>query len=197
MRSFDINQPKHPSQTYERPKKKRRLLKFLILLLILIGMGWASSRLLSKANQIFTNKENIFIRAGKLIIGADKTLVGEDEGVVNILLLGMGGPGHDGPLLTDTMIVASISVKTNEVVLISIPRDFVVALANQGFRKINSAYAYAELAEPGSGGIVAAAAVEKITGLTIPYYASIDFKGFVKAVDHVGGIDVTIDRTFT
>ncbi|MBI4363459.1 MAG: LCP family protein, partial [Candidatus Doudnabacteria bacterium] len=132
-----------------------------------------------------------------LIVGGDKTLIGEDDGKVNILLLGMGGPGHDGPLLTDTMIVASFNTDTKEVVLISIPRDFVVLLADQGFRKINSAYAYAELAEPGSGGIVAAAAVEKITGLTIPYYASIDFKGFVKAVDHVGGVDVTIDRTFT
>ena len=142
-------------------------------------------------------KQNIFRRAGKLIIGGDKTLIGEDEGFINILLLGMGGPGHDGPLLTDTMIVANLNVKTSEVVLISIPRDFIAQLPNQGFRKINAAYAFAEAAEPGSGGLVAAGTVEKITGMTIPYYVSIDFKGFVKAVDHVGGLDVTVEKTFT
>ena len=200
MRSFDVNikpQPRQSPSMFGRPKKKRRLLKFFVIFVILIGIGWVSSKLLSKTNQIFTNKQNIFMRAGKLIIGGDKTLIGEDEGFINILLLGMGGPGHDGPLLTDTMIVANLNVKTSEVVLISIPRDFIAQLPNQGFRKINAAYAFAEAAEPGSGGLVAAGTVEKITGMTIPYYVSIDFKGFVKAVDHVGGLDVTVEKTFT
>ncbi len=48
-----------------------------------------------------------------------------------------------------------------------------------------------------TAGDVAIAAAEKITGFTIPYYAVVDFKGFVKAVDDVGGVDVTVDQTFT
>src|SRR5579864_3438602 len=42
---------------------------------------------------------------------------------VNILLLGYGGAGHDGPFLTDSMMLASIDGKTGTVALVSIPRD--------------------------------------------------------------------------
>ena len=170
----------------------------MLVFLILLGvLGWGSSTLLSKTNKIFTGKQNIFVRVGKLIVGEDKPLKGEETGIVNILLLGKGGPGHEGPNLTDTMIVASINTNNNDVVLTSIPRDFLVQLPGRGFNKINAAYAYAELNEEGSGGDAAIEMAQKVTGLTIPYYAIVDFKGFVKAVDHVGGIDITIDRTFT
>ncbi len=152
---------------------------------------------MSKTNQIFTNKQNIFVRVGRLLVSDDKPLKGEEAGQVNILLLGMGGPGHEGPNLTDTMMVASINTNTKEVVFVSIPRDFLVQVPKRGFTKINAAYAYAEMDEERTGGAAAITAAEKVTGLTIPYYAAVDFKGFVKAVDHVGGLDITIDRTFT
>jgi polyisoprenyl-teichoic acid--peptidoglycan teichoic acid transferase len=190
-----------PVRTFPQPpqKKKRKVWKWiLIVLILLIGAGVVfGTNILSKANQIFTNKQNIFTRFGRLIIADDKPLQGEEQGKVNILLLGMGGPGHEGPLLTDTMIVASINVKTNEVALVSIPRDFMVRLEGKGFSKINAAYAYAEGGDEGAGGPAAIAVAEQVTGLDIPYFASVDFKGFVKAVDTVGGLDVTVERTFT
>ncbi|MBX4188216.1 MAG: LCP family protein [Candidatus Doudnabacteria bacterium] len=202
MRTFDgINT--YASNSYPQipdPKKpKRRLWKWLIILLIIVGgtLALGGSKILSKTNQIFTNKQNIFVRVGKLLISDDKPLQGEESGVVNVLLLGMGGPGHEGPYLTDTMIVASINVQTKEVLFTSIPRDFLVQIPGRGFNKINAAYAYAEMDNEGSGGPTAIQMAEKVTGLKIPYYAAIDFKGFVKAVDHVGGLDITIDRTFT
>lgn len=182
-----------------KQKKPRRKLRYLIIMVVLLsGVAWAGTNLLSKTNQIFTNKTNVFKRVLQLLpIGDDKSLIGEEDGMVNVLLLGMGGPGHEGPLLTDTMIVASLNTKTNDVVLVSIPRDFVTQLSRNGFGKINAAYAYAEQAKEGQGGKAAMEAVEKITGLKISYFAAIDFKGFVKAIDHVGGVDVTVERTFT
>lgn len=180
-----------------RPKLKRKFFWWLLFLIVLIGLGTGAYKLWSKTSQIFENDTNPFTRIGKFFVSSDKTLQGEEEGKVNILLLGMGGPDHEGPLLTDTMIVAQINTKNNDVVLVSLPRDFLVQLPTRGFSKINAAYAYAEQGELGSGGKAAIAAVEKVTGLTVPYYATIDFKGFVKSMDHVGGIDVVIDRTFT
>ncbi len=44
-------------------------------------------------------------------------------GQVNVLLLGIAGGTHDGANLTDTIMVASYNLKTNQVYLISIPRD--------------------------------------------------------------------------
>ncbi|MBX4187231.1 MAG: LCP family protein [Candidatus Doudnabacteria bacterium] len=181
-----------------RPSRRGRKWKWLILILILLaGIGFAGYKFLWQANKIFTGNKNIFQRIGNLIITPDKQLIGEEDGEVNILLLGVGGPGHEGPLLTDTMIVANINTKTNEVVLISVPRDFLVELPNRGLQKINATYAYAEKDDEGSGGDAILAKMQDLTGLKIPYYAVVDFKGFVKAVDDVGGLDITIDRTFT
>lgn len=184
-----------PYTPVKKPRKKWRL--FLLFLMAMLALSfWGTTKLLSKTNQIFTNAQNPLVRFGKFFISDDKGLIGEDKGKVNILLLGMGGEGHDGPLLTDTIIVAQIDTKTNEAVLVSIPRDFVVTI-NGSFNKINSVYAYAEAAKTGAGGQAAIEAIEKITGFEIPYFAAIDFAGFIKAIDHVGGLDVIIDRTFT
>jgi LCP family protein required for cell wall assembly len=182
------------------PRRKRgRKWKWILAFLLFVGavLVFGGSQILSKTNQIFSNKNNIFVRVGKLLVSDDTPLKGEENGTVNVLLLGMGGPGHEGPYLTDTMIVASINTNSKEVLLTSIPRDFLVQIPGRGFSRINAAYAYAEANEEGTGGDVAIKMAEKITGLTIPYYASIDFKGFVKAVDHVGGLNISIDRTFT
>lgn len=206
MKNFDAINPKHyqepvgfSPQRQPAPKKRRRKLKYFLLFLLLLGLaGWfGASRVITQANKIFTNKESVFVRVGRLILGDDKPLKGEDGGVVNILLLGIGGEGHEGGNLTDTMMVASLDPKNREVVLISIPRDFAVTLPNRGLQKINAAYAYAEKDEEGEGGPAAIAAAEKVTGLTIPYFAVVDFKGFEKAIDHVGGVEVKIENTFT
>ena len=42
---------------------------------------------------------------------------------INILLLGIGGGSHEGPNLTDTIILANLDPKNNKVTLVSIPRD--------------------------------------------------------------------------
>src|SRR3989344_780980 len=62
-----------------------------------------------------------------------------DRGRINILLLGIGGKGHDGPDLTDTVILASVDKEGSDVVLVSIPRDL---WAPSIKAKINHAYAY-------------------------------------------------------
>jgi len=187
---------KEPQPPHVR-RRKRKFFVLLVFLFIIAALGLSSSKILSKTNKIFTNKENTFVRIGKFLVSNEKKLQGEDSGKVNILLLGMGGEGHEGPLLTDTMIVAQIDVETSEVILISIPRDFLVQLPKRGFSKINAAYAWAESATPGAGGEAAMQAAEKVTGFEIPYFASIDFKGFTKAVDHVGGLEIEVEKTFT
>ncbi|MBI2607422.1 MAG: LCP family protein [Candidatus Doudnabacteria bacterium] len=204
MKSIDaINPNQNSSYNDVRLRKQRPKRRYgcflLVVILILSGLlVWGASNLLSKTNRIFTGDKNVFQRVGQLFVGGDKKLIGEDDGQVNVLLLGYGGPGHDGPYLTDTIIVASLDMETDEVVLVSIPRDFVVQLPGLGFRKINSAYAFfRDDNDPNSAGEAAVDAASKLTGLEIPYYAAIDFQGFVKAINQVGGVDVVIDRTFT
>jgi LCP family protein required for cell wall assembly len=111
---------------------------------------------------------------------------------INILLLGIGGGNHEGPNLTDSIIFASVNPSKNNVKLISIPRDLWVKELDT---KINAAYANGEEKQKGGGILLAKATVEKILGQPIDYTVRIDFDGFVKAVDLVGGLDVMVERT--
>ena len=111
---------------------------------------------------------------------------------INILLLGIGGGNHDGPNLTDTIMLANLDPKNDKVTLISIPRDVWFPEINQ---KINNAYANGQV--NGKGGLKEAElSVSKITGQEIDYGVRIDFSGFVKAVDIMGGLDIVVDNTF-
>lgn len=131
-----------------------------------------------------------------LIQSPDRKLIGEKEDRINILLLGMGGEGHDGPYLTDTIMVASIRPSDNAVALLSIPRDLLVPLPDFGWRKINAANAFGEIKTRGRGGEFTRNVAEGLLGIDIPYYVRVDFAGFTDLVDGVGGVDIHVDTAF-
>ena len=129
-------------------------------------------------------------------------LKGEGDGRINILLLGKGGPGHDGPDLTDTMLLASVDPVNNTMSLLSVPRDLWVTAPSGGSSKINAVYAnakYKALAAnahdtegaEATGISAAEQTVSQVLGIPIHYYGMVDFTAFKEAVDTVGG--VTID----
>lgn len=115
---------------------------------------------------------------------------------VNILVLGIGGGNHDGPNLTDTIILTSLDEKGKKVTLSSIPRDLWFPDLDGKDKKINNAYSDGELKRKGGGLPLAKAAVSKITGQRVDYVVRIDFSGFVKAVDIIGGLDVNVENSF-
>lgn len=131
-----------------------------------------------------------------LISAEDRGLRGEKLDRINVLLMGIGGAGHDGPELTDTILLASYQPSTNKVGLLSIPRDMAVAIPGFGERKINSANAYGEATMAGSGPQLASTVVEQTFGQPVDYYVRVDFDGFAKLIDTVGGLDIYVDRSF-
>ncbi|MBI4099865.1 LCP family protein [Candidatus Microgenomates bacterium] len=117
-----------------------------------------------------------------------------DNGRVNILVLGIGDPGHDGPNLTDTMMVVSAKIDApNTIDLISLPRD--IYLDSLG-GKINTAYALGANKSPDIGLVMAKAVVGEVTGLPIQYAVVVDFSVFERVVDLVGGVDVNVETAF-
>lgn len=115
----------------------------------------------------------------------------EEGGRINILLLGIGGGSHDGPNLTDTIMVASYNTSTHKAVLVSLPRDLWLD-ADQS--KVNAIYQKG--LDKGDGLGMAREGIGKVLGINIPYAVRIDFNGFVKAVDLVGGVDVNVEHSF-
>lgn len=108
------------------------------------------------------------------------------KGVYNVLFLGFGGAGHDGSLLTDSIIIIHVDTNAKKAALISVPRDLWVT----GNRKIN-----AEGTIVGFGNI--GGSIQNVTGLHINYFVAVDFNGFVKIIDDLGGISVQVPATFS
>jgi LCP family protein required for cell wall assembly len=173
-----------------------------VLFLIVFAISFAVGRvsLSETAAVAFETLENVpIIGTGMqhLMRSPDRKLDGEASDQVNVLLMGMGGEGHEGPNLTDTIILASVRPSQNKVALLSIPRDLLVPVEEYGWRKINAVNAFGESDAPGRGGELTRKTVESLLGVDIPYYVRIDFSGFKQIIDSVGGIDVYVERGFT
>lgn len=115
------------------------------------------------------------------------------EGKVNILLLGKGDAVHDGPNLTDSMLVASYDVNNKKIFLISIPRDIWSSTLEE---KINAAYAFGEAKQKGGGMILAKAEIGAVVDLPIHYAVVIDFDKFSETIDLLGGLDINVQHDF-
>jgi len=116
----------------------------------------------------------------------------------NVLLIGVDTLPWRTATLTDTMMVVSLDPVGRTVSMLSLPRDLInVRLGNDDVfgPKLNSLMSYADTheAEFPQGGVQALLdATGALLGIDIPYYARIDFYGFVEMVDTVGGVDVVV-----
>lgn len=132
-------------------------------------------------------------------------LKGEGSGRINVLLMGRGGGAHDAPDLTDTMMLASIDPINKKTTLISVPRDLWINIPSAGNMKINAAYETGVSKYTGkklsnvtdkkainAGFNMVDQAVEDVLGVNVNYNVLVDFKAFSKAVNTVGGINVTV-----
>ncbi|PIR76786.1 MAG: hypothetical protein COU32_00215 [Candidatus Magasanikbacteria bacterium CG10_big_fil_rev_8_21_14_0_10_42_10] len=205
--NFLNNSPEH-QQPQEAPKKRRRLFLFMVIGGILFLSGCAGRIFIERAlpNDPLAydpvtlepiEPEGLLTRLKNLVFSKEVPLAGTKQDRINILLLGMGGPGHDGPFLTDTMIIASIQPSTGEVALMSIPRDLGVDIPSHGWYKINHANAFGEANQSGSGAALATKVVSDTFHIDINYYVRVDFEAVKKIIDDVGGITIDVERGFT
>lgn len=196
-----------------RSKKQKFALRTSAVLgsmLLIVGGGLAM--------RAFLLSRNIFKGGGSSALlnnqNVDPSLLkGEGDGRINILVLGKGGPEQrDGPDLTDTIIIASIDPIANEATLLSIPRDFWVKSPAGSQSKINQVYydakykalnSYsssqkssdeAKVKSETAGVDALKQVITDSMGVPIHYYAMIDFAGFKKAIDTVGGIDINVNE---
>lgn len=185
-----------PNSNTPRPKiSKLKILLWLIVLIILAGGIFLGARAWGLVKKILDEKGSAVFSFRQLFLGGDRTLKHEENGEVRFLLMGIGGENHDGGTLTDTMILATLRLPRTKndlpkVGLISIPRDLAADIAGYGIRKINSAYAY-------GGAELAVKTVEDALNVKIPYYGVVDFAGFKKAIDDLGGMEIFVETGFT
>lgn len=175
------------------PRSKTWIKSHLILSILVVILGLFTLKGVWGAVQMgkpFSVKQIV-------LSGLGNTVQTDNYGHTNILLVGVGGEGHDGENLTDTMIVASLNHKDNSVSMVSIPRDIYVENEAVGWgTRINSIYEYIldETEDPLYAMSELKKEIETIVDVPIHYYAKIDFRGFTEVVDALGGITVNVQE---
>jgi LCP family protein required for cell wall assembly len=123
-----------------------------------------------------------------LLIGVDKRAESISEGV-----------------RSDTLILVRVNPLQNWATMLSIPRDSVAPLPDGLYGKVNRAFSYGyynaeslygsgTVADAG-GGAAAAETLERFLKIKVDYIAQVDFQGFERIVDSIGGITVDVKQT--
>ncbi len=116
---------------------------------------------------------------------------------IRFLLLGSDRrPG--GSFRTDTIIVLSFWPSKRQVSMLSIPRDLWVSIPGWGMQRINTAYQHGELnGYPGGGAGLMKATLRENLGIEVDHVAMVEFDGFKRIIDTLGGIEVPVACAYT
>lgn len=161
----------------KRPKRRHRIKRVVITTLIVLLLAVI-------AGIIFIGYNLTKLSVNPFGFGS---LTADSNGRTNILILGIGDPGHAGEDLSDSMMLLSIDKPGKQVAMISIPRDLQVSIPGYGISKINAANSV-------GGHALAEQTVSSTLNIPINYYITIDFSGLEQLVNAVGGIDVTVTQ---
>lgn len=179
MKRIDLGTKRSGSS---RAKRVKKILKKLIPFLLIIGILSALAIFLTtpSGSKSIVNFNPFFISPLK-----------STDNRVNVLFLGIAGGTHEGASLTDTIMVASYNLKTNQVYLFSIPRDLWLPELRS---KANAVYELGLSQNNGLG--MTKTIMGNVLGIPIHYGLRVDFRGFVQAIDALGGIEVDVARSF-
>ncbi len=159
--------------------------------------------------KLFIAEHNLFHGGGgapALAANIDiNQLKGEGDGRINVLILGIGGPGHQGANLTDSMLLASIDPINHKTALLSVPRDLWVQIPGNGSQKINSAYsdglmessAKSQAGKERDGLNLLDKTLSPVLGIPIHYHVVVDFRAFQQVVDSIGGVNANVPFNLT
>ncbi len=161
---------------------------------------------------IINNQFNDFIDDITTLPDEEPVIVGIEpidpkytEDAFAMVVIGMDTREQTGGLNTDVLIVAVVEPETQNVTMLSIPRDTAVAMPGyKGYEKVNAVYAAGDNARRKAernneavtvtGSSLLKKTIEGLLGIPVKHYVTIDFQGFVKVIDELGGIEVDVER---
>lgn len=172
--------------TKKRKKKRKRIILLFVSIFLFSIIGYAGFVIFNTYTALNSSYAD----------GREKSEMREEQVKVSddpfsVLILGIEDySGENDRGRSDTIMVATFNPKTENMKLVSIPRDTLVnipGMENQD--KINHAYSKGGREET-------IETVEKFMNIPIDYFAMVNFKGFTKVVDEVGGVTVDVPFDF-
>ena len=110
---------------------------------------------------------------------------------VNILIIGSDRRVHQADVgaRSDTLMVVRLDPQTNSISMLSVPRDLRVDIPGFGLNKINAAYSL-------GGAKLTVETVKQLLGVPINDFIDVNFEGFIKVVDKLGGAYLMVDHRY-
>jgi LCP family protein required for cell wall assembly len=199
------------TSTPRGPKGRRRSTRSKALLVtawtaagIVVLGGTGAGYLYFKLNG---NLKNVDINQA---LGSDRP-VKVDNGSENILVLGsdtrsggnkkLGGGTDDGSARSDTAMIVHVYKGHKRASVVSVPRDTLVERPScvdaKGVRHDAAAGVMFNSAYSTGGAACAVKTVESMTGIRMDHYIEVDFSGFQKLIDDLGGVTVTTTKAIS
>ncbi|MBR2734931.1 MAG: LCP family protein [Clostridia bacterium] len=108
-----------------------------------------------------------------------------DSMVLNVLLIGSDSMSVGDGGRSDSMIILSLDARHKKIKLTSLMRDIWVTIPGHGQDRLNASYAF-------GGPLLTMETIAKNFGILIDRYAVVDFEGFLKIIDILGGVDLEL-----
>ena len=117
----------------------------------------------------------------------EELLLEDDDQIINILLIGQDARAGESRQRSDSMILCTVNLHTNTLTMTSFMRDMYVDIPGKSANRINAAY------QMGGMELLDLTLLQNF-GVVVDYNIEIDFEGFMKAVDIIGGVDVDLSQ---
>lgn len=164
-----------------------------VALMIAAGFLYVTLRTTDEVEKVNVAEENIEVNEEvkqKMEEAAETENENKYTGNFNIAFFGVDA--RDGSLgkgnRSDTIMLCSIDMDSNEIRLISLYRDTYLNIGNDSYKKCNSAYAF-------GGPEQAISMINMNMDMYVTDYITVGFEGLMEAVDALGGVEMTITET--
>ena len=174
-------------------KKKKALVAFgttvgTLALVVVLVVGWFLFRInyLDESQRVASDLTDTELAAQETLPPRDQDQVLLDEKVINILLIGEekinSGNGNGR---SDSMMIASMNTEDKTLKIVSIMRDSYVSIPGYRNNKLNAAFSF-------GGGDLLCETIEQNFGIDLDGYVRVDFAGFRKLIDELGGVEIEL-----
>jgi LCP family protein required for cell wall assembly len=179
-----------PAGASHRPSRTGRALKYVLLAVLVLGL----------AGGVMLYYARLRLQANSQDIGGLASQAPQEP--MNVLVVGSDsraglspsdlekhdptGRDRNSGRRADTIVLVHLDERREQVVLVHFPRDLRVRNSNGRFGKINAVYQ--------SGPEAMVRMVQSFSGLPIHHFVEVDFNGFQKIVDAIGGVEVFFER---